>query len=77
MINRTNIYKFIKFFTNHRKKTNRVVFLVKDPSLTFLNAKIIGGTYRQSGKTVEAHTGSGPLEEYNQDQTLLTNQGWL
>ena len=37
MINNPIIDKFFKDFTNHRKKTNRVVFLAVDLSPTFLN----------------------------------------
>ena len=50
MINNPIIYKFFKDFTNHRKKTNRVVVLAVDLSQKFLNIGIHNDTFKQSGK---------------------------
>ena len=50
MISNPIIYKFFKDFTNHRKKTNRVVVLALDLSPPFLNIGITNETFQQSGK---------------------------
>ena len=50
MITNPIIYKFLKDFTNHRKKTNRAVVLSCRPFPTFLNAGTTNDTYQQSGK---------------------------
>ena len=50
MINNPIIYKFFKDFTNHRRKTNRVVFLAVELSSTFLNTGTTNETFQQSGK---------------------------
>ena len=50
MINNSIIYNFFKDFTNHRKKTNRVVVLAVDLSPTFLNTGTTDETFQQSGK---------------------------
>ena len=50
MINNPIIHKFFKDFTNHRKKTNRVVVLAVDLSQKFLNIGIHNDTFKQSGK---------------------------
>ena len=47
------IYKYIKDFTNHRKKTNRAVVLSRRPFpniLKFLNTGITDYTFQQPGK---------------------------
>ena len=44
------IYKFLKDFTNHRKKTNRAVVFAMYLSPIFLNTGTTDETLQQSGK---------------------------
>ena len=50
MINNLIIYKFFKDFTNHKKKTNRVVAFSYRPSSNISNTGTINETFQQSGK---------------------------
>ena len=50
VINKPIIYKFLKHFTKHRKKTNRAVVLAADLSQTFLNTEIKSKTIQESWK---------------------------
>ena len=87
-----SICKFLKDFTNHRKKTNRVVVFSSRP---FPTSVYTGTTNRPSNnlenktpsdtywrvelvcKKGQANSSLEPLVEYNQDQMPLTNQGLL
>ena len=40
VINNPNIYKFLKDFTDHRKKTNRAVVLSRRPVLNILKYRV-------------------------------------
>ena len=50
MNNNPIIYKFFKDFTNHRKKTNRVVVFSSGPFPNILNTGTKDETFQQSGK---------------------------
>ena len=50
MNNNSIIYKFFKDFTNHRKKTNRVVVFSSRPFPNILNTGTTDETFQQSGK---------------------------
>ena len=65
-INNSIIYKFFKEFSNHRKKTNRVVN--KTPSDAYWRVQLVC-------KKVQAHSSLEPLLECIQNQTPLINQG--
>ena len=50
VINNSIMYKFFKDFTNHRKKTNRVIVFGADLSPKFLNIGTTKEIFQQSGK---------------------------
>ena len=66
-------------FINHRKKTNRVVFLGVDLSPIFLDTATTDETFQvfQVSIKVQAHSSLGPPLGYNQTIMPLTNQGSL
>ena len=51
MINNPIVYKFFKDFTNHRKKTKRVVVFSCDLSSTNLNTGTTNKTFQKSRKS--------------------------
>ena len=86
MINKPIICKFLKDFTNHRKKTNKVVVfcskpLIQEPQMrpsNNLERKIPSDTFWKDqliNMKVEARNSLKPPLEYNQDQMPSTNQG--
>ena len=92
MINNPINHKSFKDFTNHRKKTNRVVVFSCRPFPDILNAGNTYETFQQSGKQtpsgiswrirevfmkVQALSSLEPPMEYNQDEMFLMNQGLL
>ena len=93
MINNPIISKFFKYFTNHRKKTNRAIVF---SFISFANILKIQGppmrpAYNLENKTlsetyervqlvclkVQGHSSLEPPLEYSQYQTALMNQGSL
>ena len=50
MINNPIIYKFLKDFTNHRKKTNRLVVFSRRPLSNILKYRGTDETFQESGK---------------------------
>ena len=50
VINNPIIYKFFKYFSNHRKKTNREKVFSSRPFPTFLNTWTTNETFQQSGE---------------------------
>ena len=92
MINNLIIYKFFKDFTNHRKKTNRVVVLSSRPFMNILKYRDYQRDYPIIWKTrlsdtywrfhlvctkFQAHSSSEPPVKYYQDRMPLMNQGSL
>ena len=81
MINNPIIYKFVKGFTNHRKKTNRALNTGTTDEFSQKSEK--QDSFRHILKSsasmyeVQAHTSLEPPLEYNQDQMPLTNKGSL
>ena len=78
MINNSIIYKFFKDFTNHRKKTNRVVVLAVDLSPTFLNTGTTDETFQHSGKQDSFRhilTSSASMYESSGSQFFRTTTG--
>ena len=88
MINKPIIYNVFKDFTNHRKKTKKVVVfcskpLIQEPQMrpsSNLETKIPSDTFSRHQlmhMKVEARNSLKPPLEYNQDQMPSTNQGCL
>ena len=82
----TNIYKFFKDFTKHKKKTNMAIVFscrpfpnIQGPLMrpsTFWKTRHILKSLTKCMK-VQAHNSLEPPLEYNQDQVPLMNQGSL
>ena len=81
LINKLIIYKFFNDFTNHQKKIKRAVvssYMLKITDLSaILETSFLQKRVQLVCMKVQEHSSLEPPLKYNQDQTPLTNQGFL